>query len=79
MTRDDIIRMAHEVLDRTAPDEHCREPYWTATEQELELFAKFVRADAIVDEREACARIADSMDSLQDGAIGRVIRRRGNK
>ena len=37
-------------------------------------FAELARAD----EREACAEIADSMDSLQDGAIGRAIRARGN-
>ena len=36
-------------------------------------FATLVRAD----EREACALIGDSMDSLQDGAIGRAIRSRG--
>ena len=29
------------------------------------------------EEREACALIGDSMDSLQDGAIGRAIRARG--
>jgi hypothetical protein len=29
-------------------------------------------------EREACAQMADSMDSLQDGAIGKAIRARGN-
>jgi hypothetical protein len=39
----------------------------------LQEFADLVRAD----EREACALIGDSMDSLQDGAIGRVIRARG--
>ena len=31
-----------------------------------------------VDEREACAVIADSMDALQDGEIGKAIRARGN-
>ena len=41
---------------------------------EFHRFAELVRAD----EREACAEIADSMDSLQDGAIGRAIRARGN-
>ena len=40
----------------------------------LEAFAALVRAD----EREACALIGDSMDPLQDGAIGRAIRARGN-
>jgi hypothetical protein len=33
--------------------------------------------EAILAEREACAVIAGSMDPLQDGAIGRAIRARG--
>jgi len=32
---------------------------------------------AVLIEREACARIADSMDACQDGAIGEAIRARG--
>ena len=39
------IEMAREVLDRMAPDDHCREPYWTATNEELERFAELVRAN----------------------------------
>ena len=39
----------------------------------MQRFADLVRAD----EREACALIGDSMDPLQDGAIGRAIRVRG--
>jgi hypothetical protein len=35
-------------------------------------------ARAVEAEREACAVIADSMDALQDGAIGQAIRARGN-
>ena len=61
--------------------------------KEFSHFAELVRADLykemndplvlmckkmVADEREACARIADSMDSLQDGAIAFVIRARGN-
>jgi hypothetical protein len=34
-------------------------------------------ANGVYKEREACALIGDSMDSLQDGAIGRAIRARG--
>lgn len=34
--------------------------------------------EAILAEREACAVIADSMDPLQDGAIGRAIQERSN-
>jgi hypothetical protein len=40
-------------------------------------FAELVEAAARADEREACADIGDSMDSLQDGAIARAIRARG--
>ena len=39
----------------------------------LEAFAALVAAA----EREACADIGDRMDPLQDGAIGRAIRARG--
>ena len=58
--------------------EMAREAGWDDHHAEfdtrLKRFAELVRAD----EREACAEIADSMDSLQDGAIGRAIRGRGN-
>ncbi len=40
---------------------------------DLEAFAKLVAAK----EREASALIADSMDPLQDGEIGKAIRARG--
>jgi hypothetical protein len=36
-----------------------------------------MKAIAAAEEREACALIGDSMDPLQDGAIGRAIRARG--
>jgi len=52
----DTIDMANETLDKMAPDDYCRESYWTATDEEIKAFAALVRAD----EREACARIADS-------------------
>ena len=46
---------------------------WTVSTPHLvELVKRAVEA-----EREACALIGDSMDSLQDGAIGRAIRARG--
>ena len=44
-----VIEMADEVFDRMLPDGHCREPYWSATDDELQAFAELVRAD----EREA--------------------------
>ena len=40
-----VIEMADEVFDRMLPDGHCREPYWTATEDELKRFVELVRAD----------------------------------
>ena len=61
-----VIEMAREadLIDDTSASD------WYV--YQLERFAELVRAD----EREACAEIADSMDSLQDGAIGRAIRGR---
>jgi hypothetical protein len=41
--------------------------------EKLKAFEALVRAD----EKEACAAVADSMDPLQDGEIGRAIRARG--
>ena len=43
-----------------------------AANQSWMLLAKSM----IAAEREACAEVADSMDSLQDGAIGKAIRAR---
>ena len=40
-----VIEMADEVFERMFPDGHCRETYWTATEDELERFAELARAD----------------------------------
>jgi hypothetical protein len=37
--------MANETLDRMAPDDYCRESYWTATDEELKAFEALVRAD----------------------------------
>ena len=64
----DTIEMAHEVLDRMPPDDHCRESYWTATDAELERLVALVRAD----EREACATVCEKMRSKTP--IGRTSR-----
>lgn len=40
-----VIEMAHETLERMKADEHCREQYWSATDDELQAFAELVRAD----------------------------------
>lgn len=53
-----VIEMADEIFDRQGPDTHCREPYWTATDAELERFAELIRAE----EREACAKLADKVE-----------------
>jgi len=68
MTQEDILRMAREA---------GFSEWALQTPQDLERFAALVAAAARADEREACAVIGDSMDSLQDGAIGRAIRARG--
>ncbi len=48
----------------------------------LERFAAIVRADAIVEEREACAKVADHWRDTDDwpcgDGIGRAIRARSN-
>lgn len=58
-----VIELADEVFDRMPPDRHCREPYWTATDAELERFAELVRAD----ERE---RLATKLVQDFKGAFG---------
>jgi hypothetical protein len=52
----DTIDMASEVLDRMPADDYCREPYWTATDDELKEFEALVRAD----EREGIAEMFDA-------------------
>jgi hypothetical protein len=59
----DTIDMASEVLDRMPADSYCREPYWTATDDELKEFEALVRAD----EREACAKLCDEESSSLGG------------
>jgi hypothetical protein len=73
------IEMASEVLDRMPADSYCREPYWTATDDELKEFEALVRAD----EREACAKVCDDIDDSHWGCevkaswCSREIRARG--
>ena len=66
MTKDEIIEMAKEA---GWPDSLVA-PIIMA---KLNDFAKVVAKH----EREACAVIANSMDSCQDGEIGKAIRARG--
>ena len=68
MTQEEVIQLMRKVIKES-------EYYttWTVSTPHLvELVERAVEA-----EREACALIGDSMDSLQDGAIGRAIRARG--
>ena len=60
------IEIAREAGWEYADDDRGFAPLWR--------FAELVRAD----EREACAKVADSMDPLQDGAIAEAIRARSN-
>jgi hypothetical protein len=69
-----IIEMAGKAFETPGVEPAFRNGFWTVTSEELERFAALVAAA----EREACALIGDSMDPLQDGAIGRAIRARGN-
>jgi len=59
-------------------DKELAKQAWTENDWDghvdIPKLIQLVRAD----EREACAQMADSMDSLQDGAIGKAIRARGN-
>lgn len=71
MTREEIVRLAFQA-GMTWQGGFTR-VIECVTETELERFAHLV-ADY---ERRACAKVADSMDPLQDGAIGKAIRSRG--
>lgn len=55
-----VIEVADEVFDRMPPDGHCREPYWTATGDELERFHTLIR-NATLDE------IADKISKMPFG------------
>ena len=57
MTRDDIIRMAHEA-DMGYPTEYPYNNYWTAFEDQLIRFAQLVAAA----EREECAKVCDELE-----------------
>ena len=72
MDRETIIKLAHETLDRMAPDDYCRAPYWTATDDELERFANLVAEH----EREACAKVVEA-GVLGHGECAAAIRARG--
>ena len=81
------IEMAGEVLDRMAPDDHCRKPYWTATDEELERLVELVREETnaranaswtlmcekmVAIEREVCANIAHQWSKREDDVGGYI-------
>ena len=78
MNRDDIIRMAEEA---GADFEGC---YWTATAADLERFAALVAAASASVEREACAKVCESLFDMDDDSCDEAekcaaaIRARGN-
>jgi len=55
-----VIEVADEVFDCMPPDGHCREPYWTATKDELERFHTLTR-NAMLDE------IANKIEAMPFG------------
>jgi hypothetical protein len=73
MKQEDIIRMAREAGFSTH-----HEMIWIDVWEVNPYMQRFAALVAAA-EREACALIGDSMDSLQDGAIGRAIRKRGQE
>ena len=78
MTQDEIIEMARQARLHRNQHNLASNPVqyrfsYDGTEEALIAFAKLVAAK----EREASALIADSMDPLQDGEIGKAIRARG--
>ncbi len=69
-----VIEMANQTLDRMKADEHCREQYWSATDDELQAFANLVRAD----EREAIIQEIPGGYSVDPQWVCDMIRARSN-
>lgn len=76
MTRDDIIRMAHEAGDLFVTQFGVA----SATPEWLERFFRAAYAAGAAAEREACAQIADAEASIEGIAqrVAASIRARGN-
>jgi hypothetical protein len=53
--KEELMDMANKTLELMPPDNHCRELYWSAIDEELEAFAALVAAA----EREACAELCE--------------------
>lgn len=55
---DDQIEAADKAqLSKMPADSHCREPYWTATDDELQRFAKIIRNQALEDAAAQCGSV----------------------
>ena len=65
-----VIEMAREVYGENT--------FWTAPQLErLERFAELVRADAIADEREACAKVCDDFERAKWESVKNIIQNGG--
>lgn len=77
-----VIEMAREVGAGEPESLYGRTDYVVMTKFELERFAELVRADAIADEREACAYKAGiavlGADRGLANRVDKAIRARGN-
>ena len=89
MTNSDIIEMAreaglhrqqHNLMSNPVQYRFSYEGY----EENLKLFAELVRADAIAEEREACAKVCESIDDYDENVdtyysdiYAKAIRARG--
>ena len=67
-----VIEMAREadLIDDTSASD------WYV--YQIEIFASLVRADAIADEREACAKVCERDDSMRWSGAANAIRARGS-
>jgi hypothetical protein len=68
----DMAREANLYLARENP------PYYGTSMDNLKAFEALVRADAIADEREACAKVCDDLHPDWKWRAAESIRARGN-
>ena len=93
MDKQDIIAWAREACDEDKVDA-WQNGFWTLTQEELERFAKLVRDDYsnkhanlwldrchkfMLDEREACEKVAAEHGTYSGEEIAAAIRARGNQ
>ena len=76
------LEMVREIADPDKVDPWDEQCGWCVlTQAELERLSSAIRADAIAEEREACAKVADHWRDTDDwpcgDGIGRAIRARG--